>query len=115
MTEERATYGDRPASDTPRTDEALRATMDIAGRLGVLAERAALTDLARQLERELATAMKDAKRYRWLRSEHADRFRADVQMWEVRSGADLDAAIDYAARTVRPMADLEEKMAAIKK
>lgn len=43
-------------SATPRTDEALRSTMAETGRLGP--EHAALTYLARQLERELAIAVK---------------------------------------------------------
>ena len=45
---------------------------------------------------EAAALRADAERYRWLRSEHADKFRDEVQIWEVRHGDELDAAIDQA-------------------
>ena len=65
--EERTPYGEQ--SDTPRTDAWCRANQ----------KRETYRDidaLARQLERELAQARKDAERYRWLTYDHPD---ADVR------------------------------------
>jgi hypothetical protein len=63
MTEPRTPY--RKHSDTPRTDQELWVAHDGYSSVGVVE-----ADFARQLERELAEARKDAERYRWLRDNY---------------------------------------------
>lgn len=80
-------------SDTPRTDAACAAPEPIYPRLA---------HFARQLERELTAAQKDAERYRWLR----DGYRGcKLPDFPIAKGIDtlntywdkeLDAAIDAA-------------------
>jgi hypothetical protein len=72
------------ASDTPRTDAALAATYEETGTL--CATHRHLTELCRQLERELAAAQRDAERYRWLRVKHND----GDQNWFVYGAGGLD-------------------------
>lgn len=53
---------------------------------------------ARQLERELAAAQKDAKRYQWLRDEAPIGAGDMASVRGSHSAADIDAAIDEAAK-----------------
>lgn len=71
-------------SDTPRTDAERNRTM--------LAERSAalMTDHARDLERELTAAQKDAERYRWMK---ANVTRIPIGWFQVGWDTAIDAAI----------------------
>lgn len=73
MTEE------RQKSDTPRTDEAAYAVIEFdRNGAAYVAHHAVTRDFARQIERELEAARKDALRYRWLRDGCAD---SPISVW----------------------------------
>jgi len=90
-------------SDTPRTDAAVVSAEYIRREMDYYEHKFILADHARQLERELTAALKDAERYRWLREEEDTIYpyaqvlvRRGVRFSNVLDGEGLDAAIDAA-------------------
>jgi len=90
-------------SDTPRTDAAVHPSKLLRRPDGTFRE-AVDAVFSRQLERELAEAKKDSRRYRWLRDntcksslyEHCGIEGYDTEV--MISGEVLDAAIDAAMK-----------------
>lgn len=62
-------------SDTPRTDAMMMAS---GGALDWLEHLRRTEHFARQLERDLTAAQKDAERYRWLRSGNSTHCKAGI-------------------------------------
>lgn len=77
-------------SDTPRCDDALRQT---AAKFTLGPQHVLIVELARQLERELAEARKDAERYQTARRMNVPQWK-DAYLLNIKTGKPFDEIID---------------------